>query len=126
MIMTKTTSIVEHCEHVSSSETHHTASTEKVLLSELEKDDERTSWMAWVVVVVVVLISTASATMWMTASSVPSATSAYLNVDLTQLNWLSNISAILNTTFSLPSALSYERFGLKKSVNENFFFHLDM
>lgn len=118
-------SIVEHCELVSSMEhctTSHTESTEKIRISQQDEgEDERTSRMAWVVVAVVVSISTASATMWMTASSVPSAASAYLDINLTQLNWLSNISAIINTTCSLPSALSYERLGLKKSVNENFF-----
>jgi hypothetical protein len=117
-------SIVEHSEHVPSID-HSTPSlaksTEKMRISDQdEEEDEGTSWMAWVVVTVVVLISTASAIMWMTASSVPSAASAYLNVSLTKLNWLSNISAIINTTCSLPCAFSYERFGLKKSVNDTF------
>ncbi|CAO3595279.1 unnamed protein product [Absidia cylindrospora] len=81
-----------------------------------DDEKEETSWIAWVLVLVVISINTASAMMWMTASSLPTAAVSYFNVTLTEINWLSNLSAILNTVFSLPSAWSYERFGLKKSI----------
>lgn len=54
--------------------------------------------------------------MWMIASSVPAVMSEWMKISLTELNWLSNASAICNTIFSLPTAWFYERFGIKTSV----------
>lgn len=54
----------------------------------------------------------------MTASSVPSMLSEWMNISLTQLNWLSNVSAILTTLVSLLSPLAYDVLGIKLSVNE--------
>ncbi|ORX60621.1 MFS general substrate transporter [Hesseltinella vesiculosa] len=79
-------------------------------------EKEHTSMMAWVVVVVTVAINSACAVMWMTGSCIPTAGPEYFGIDLTQLNWLSNISAILNTVGSLPSAWCYEYLGIKKSM----------
>ncbi|KAI8342158.1 major facilitator superfamily domain-containing protein [Chlamydoabsidia padenii] len=100
------TTMVGHCDHVYTKN-------EKI---HMEPEEEKTSWMAWIVVGVVVAVNTSCAVMWLTASSLPTAFTDYMMISLTQLNWLSNISAIINTTFSLPSAWSYERFGLKTSI----------
>ncbi|KAI8096953.1 major facilitator superfamily domain-containing protein [Halteromyces radiatus] len=83
---------------------------------EKNEADNKTSMMAWLLVVVVILINSSSAMMWMTASSVPVSTSVYFNISLTQVNWISNVSAIINTVFSLPCAWIYEKYGLKFSI----------
>ncbi|CAO0789450.1 unnamed protein product [Mucor circinelloides] len=40
----------------------------------------------------------------------------WMNVSLSQINWLSNASAICNTVFSLFTAWAYERIGIKASI----------
>ncbi|KAI9303844.1 major facilitator superfamily domain-containing protein [Cunninghamella echinulata] len=50
---------------------------------------------------------------WLSASSAPQVTSSWLNVSFSDLNWLANISAVVSALLSLPTAWSYERFGIK-------------
>lgn len=78
--------------------------------------EEKTSLAAWAQTAVCVIINSCCAIMWMTASSVPSVMSEWMGTSLTQLNWLSNASAICNTLFSLPTAWVYEKYGIKTSI----------
>ncbi|KAI7898914.1 major facilitator superfamily domain-containing protein [Cokeromyces recurvatus] len=75
-----------------------------------------TTWVAWLQVISIMLINCACALMWMTGASSPTSMSAWLQVDFTLLNWLSNVAAIVNTVFSLITLWSYERFSLKKNI----------
>ncbi|KAI9475399.1 MAG: major facilitator superfamily domain-containing protein [Benjaminiella poitrasii] len=77
---------------------------------------ERTSWMAWIETAVCVGVNMSCAFMWGTGSSVPILMSAWMKVNLTQVNWLSNASAICNTLFSLTTAWAYEKLGIKTSI----------
>ncbi|KAI9484967.1 major facilitator superfamily domain-containing protein [Zychaea mexicana] len=62
------------------------------------------------------LVNCACAMMWVTGSSAPNTMAAWMHVDLTQLNWLSNVAAISNAIFSLVAAYAYERFGVKVCI----------
>ncbi|KAI9356331.1 major facilitator superfamily domain-containing protein [Pilaira anomala] len=76
----------------------------------------KTSIQAWLLAFSCIMVNCFCAVMWMTASSVPAVMSEWMKISLTELNWLSNASAICNTIFSLPTAWFYERFGIKTSV----------
>ncbi|ORE15919.1 MFS general substrate transporter [Rhizopus microsporus] len=78
--------------------------------------EEKTTIAAWIVTVICILLNCSCAVMWMTASSVPSMLSEWMNISLTQLNWLSNVSAILTTLVSLLSPLAYDILGIKLSL----------
>lgn len=82
-----------------------------------EEEQDKTSWTAWIVLFCTALINAACAIMWMTPSSAPDTMSAWMQADLTQLNWLSNVCAISNTVFSIAAAWGYERFGTKTCVS---------
>ncbi|KAI9475453.1 MAG: major facilitator superfamily domain-containing protein [Benjaminiella poitrasii] len=93
----------------------------------IEDDDSRiktyhqekvygTTRLAWIQIISVMLINCACALMWMTPVASPVAMSSWLQVDYTQLNWLSNVAAIFNTLFSLVTLWSYQRFSLKKNI----------
>ncbi|KAI8054981.1 major facilitator superfamily domain-containing protein [Gilbertella persicaria] len=75
-----------------------------------------TTWIAWLQVISIMLINSAVSLMWLSASSTPSAASEWLGINLTQLNWLSNVSAIINTFFSLVTGWSYQQFGIKANI----------
>ncbi|OBZ88572.1 hypothetical protein A0J61_03374, partial [Choanephora cucurbitarum] len=75
-----------------------------------------TTWIAWLQILSVMLINSAASLMWMSASSTPTVTAEWLHISLTQLNWLSNISAIINTCCSLITGWSYQRFGMKSNI----------
>ncbi|CAO3587596.1 unnamed protein product [Absidia cylindrospora] len=74
------------------------------------------SYLAWVVIFCVVLLNTAVNLTWLSASSAPKSTSTWMQVSYSTLNWLSNVSAILNTIVSIPLPYSYERFGIKTNL----------
>lgn len=75
-----------------------------------------TTWIAWLQVISIMLVNSACSLMWMSGSSSPMAVSEWLKVDFTALNWLSNVSAIINTLFSLATGWSYQRFGIKSNI----------
>lgn len=75
-----------------------------------------TTWIAWLHVVNIMLVNGASSLMWASASSAPIAVSEWMQVDYTALNWLSNLSAVINTLCSLITGWSYQRFGVKANV----------
>ena len=79
--------------------------------------EEITSAAAWIETLVCIGVSTSCAFMWTTGASAPNVMSQWMNVSLSQINWLSNASAICNTVFSLLTAWAYERIGIKASVN---------
>lgn len=79
--------------------------------------EEKTSTAAWIETLVCIGVSTSCAFMWTTGASAPNVMSQWMNVSLSQINWLSNASAICNTVFSLLTAWAYERIGIKASVN---------
>ncbi|KAI8338523.1 major facilitator superfamily domain-containing protein [Chlamydoabsidia padenii] len=70
----------------------------------------------WLVVGGVVLLNTAVNLTWLSASSAPRSTSLWMQVSYPTLNWLSNVSAILNTIVSIPLPYFYERFGIKTNL----------
>ncbi|KAI9243722.1 major facilitator superfamily domain-containing protein [Phascolomyces articulosus] len=74
-----------------------------------------THWSAWLVTACVMIVNTACAMMWMTFPSAP-VSIHWMQVDLTQLNWLSNVAAISNAVFSLVAAYAYEKFGVKACI----------
>lgn len=78
--------------------------------------EEKTSTAAWLETLVCIGVSTSCAFMWTTGASAPNVMSQWMNVSLSQINWLSNASAICNTVFSLFTAWAYERIGIKTSV----------
>ncbi|KAG2198674.1 hypothetical protein INT47_001813 [Mucor saturninus] len=78
--------------------------------------EDKTSLSAWLQTAVCVAVNGSCAIMWMTSSSVPAVMSEWMGTSLTQLNWLSNASAICNTLFSLPTAWVYEKYGIKNSI----------
>lgn len=78
--------------------------------------EEKTSAAAWIETIVCIGVSASCAFMWATGASSPNIMSKWMDVSLTQINWLSNASAICNTAFSLSTAWAYERFGIKASV----------
>ncbi|KAL7313569.1 hypothetical protein PS15m_007304 [Mucor circinelloides] len=87
----------------------------------IEKKDKSTiaygtTWIAWLQVISIMLVNSACSLMWMSGSSSPMAISEWLKVDFTALNWLSNVSAIVNTLFSLLTGWSYQRFGIKANI----------
>lgn len=84
--------------------------------------EEKTSVAAWVEILVCMGVSTSCAFMWTTCAGVPNIMSKWMEVSLTQINWLSNASSICNTSFSLLTAWAYEKFGIKTSVSDYFFF----
>ncbi|CAO3632354.1 unnamed protein product [Cunninghamella blakesleeana] len=75
-----------------------------------------TSKMAWLVVVCVVLLNTAVTMTWLSPASAPKVISTWMNVSFNDLNWLSNASSIINAIIALPTAWSYERFGIKYNL----------
>ncbi|KAI8144123.1 major facilitator superfamily domain-containing protein [Fennellomyces sp. T-0311] len=75
-----------------------------------------THWTAWFVTVCVMLVNAACAIMWTTGSSAPISLSEWMQVDLSHLNWLSNIAAISNAIFSLLAPWAYDRFGIKLCI----------
>jgi hypothetical protein len=75
-----------------------------------------TTWVAWLQLGSIILINTACSIMWMSACSSPIAVSQWLNISFSQLNWLSNASAIINSIFSVVTGWSYERYGIKANV----------
>ncbi|KAL7318034.1 hypothetical protein PS15m_004310 [Mucor circinelloides] len=78
--------------------------------------EEKTSTAAWLETLVCIGVSTSCAFMWTTGASAPNVMSQWMNVSLSQINWLSNASAICNTVFSLFTAWAYERIGIKTSI----------
>ncbi|EPB84791.1 hypothetical protein HMPREF1544_08434 [Mucor circinelloides 1006PhL] len=78
--------------------------------------EEKTSTAAWLETLVCIGVSTSCAFMWTTGASAPNVMSQWMNVSLSQINWLSNASAICNTVFSLFTAWAYERIGIKASI----------
>ncbi|KAL9537103.1 hypothetical protein MBANPS3_012082 [Mucor bainieri] len=78
--------------------------------------EEKTSPAAWIETLVCIGVSTSCAFMWTTGASAPNVMSQWMNVSLSQINWLSNASAICNTVFSLFTAWAYERIGIKTSI----------
>ncbi|GAN07696.1 major Facilitator Superfamily protein [Mucor ambiguus] len=86
----------------------------------IEKDQSTTiygtTWVAWLQVISIILVNSACSLMWLSGSSSPIAISEWLKVDFTALNWLSNVSAIVNTLFSLLTGWSYQRFGVKANI----------
>lgn len=77
----------------------------------------KTTWIAWVLTVCISLHNAACTIMWQTASSAAITTADWMNANLTQVNWLSNTSAIANCIFSIVCVWSYERFGIKACVS---------
>jgi FLVCR family MFS transporter 7 len=88
----------------------------KSLQQQQDSFEEKTSMAAWIETLVCVGLNSSCAMMWMTASSTPVVMSAWMDCTLTQLNWLSNAAAICNTIFSLLTAWSYEKIGIKMSI----------
>jgi hypothetical protein len=80
--------------------------------------EEKTSAAAWIETLVCIGVSTSCAFMWTTCAGAPNIISKWMEVSLTQINWLSNASAICNTVFSLLTAWAYEKFGIKASVSD--------
>ncbi|KAI8647187.1 major facilitator superfamily domain-containing protein [Parasitella parasitica] len=78
--------------------------------------EEKTSAVAWIETLVCMGVSTSCAFMWTTGASAPNVMSQWMNVSLSQINWLSNASAICNTVFSLLTAWAYEKIGIKASI----------
>ncbi|KAL0141012.1 major facilitator superfamily domain-containing protein [Mucor lusitanicus] len=78
--------------------------------------EEKTSTAAWIETLVCIGVSTSCAFMWTTSASAPNVMSQWMDVSLSQINWLSNASAICNTVFSLFTAWAYERIGIKTSI----------
>lgn len=78
--------------------------------------EEKTSTAAWIETLVCIGVSTSCAFMWTTGASAPNVMSQWMDVSLSQINWLSNASAICNTIFSLFTAWAYEKIGMKTSV----------
>lgn len=76
----------------------------------------KTSVAAWIETIVCVSLNSSCAIMWMTASSTPAVMTQWMGISLTQLNWLSNYSAICNSIFSLLAAWVYDRVGIKTSL----------
>lgn len=95
-----------------------TTSSNSTATDEDTRLEEKTSIAAWIEVIVCIGVSTSCSFMWGTGSSVPNIMSKWMNVSLTQINWLSNASAICNTVFSLATAWAYEKFGIKTSVKQ--------
>jgi hypothetical protein len=77
---------------------------------------EQVSPWAWFVIGGAVLLNTAVNLTWLSASSAPRSTSLWMQVSYPTLNWLSNVSAILNTLVSIPLPYFYERFGIKANL----------
>ncbi|KAI8145186.1 major facilitator superfamily domain-containing protein [Fennellomyces sp. T-0311] len=75
-----------------------------------------THWSAWVAVSCVIAVNVACIIMWTTASNAPVSFMEWLQCDYNKLNWLSNVAAISNATFSIVAAWAYERFGPKACV----------
>ncbi|KAI8884429.1 MFS general substrate transporter [Backusella circina FSU 941] len=75
-----------------------------------------TTWVAWLQIANVILVNSACSMMWMSAASTPLVSSEWLQASLTRTNWLSNVSAICNSVFSVLTAWSYERFGIKANI----------
>ncbi|KAI8075651.1 major facilitator superfamily domain-containing protein [Thamnidium elegans] len=75
-----------------------------------------TTWIAWVQIFNVILVNSASSLMWASASSAPVVVSEWMQVNYTALNWLSNLSAVINTICSLLTGWSYQRFGIKANI----------
>lgn len=82
----------------------------------VQQDEGSTSLVAWLFCICIMVVNTVCAWMWVTTASAPLSFATWMNVDYAGVNWLSNVSAIFNTVFSLIAGWSYERFGIKKSV----------
>ncbi|KAI9022282.1 major facilitator superfamily domain-containing protein [Phycomyces nitens] len=76
----------------------------------------KTSIIAWVNLVAVVFVNISCALTWMTVSSSPDVSAEWMEASLSQVNWLSNVSAIINSLLSLTTPWAYEILGLKKVV----------
>lgn len=86
-----------------------------------EKPQEQTTAWAWLGTVVCMVLNSSCAIMWMTASSTPTVMADWMAISLTQLNWLSNGSAILNALVSFITPLAYDKLGIRSSVSIPFF-----
>lgn len=84
--------------------------------SKTSTEEGVTSPLAWLGAIVCFAINCSCAMMWMTGPSTPAVMSKWMDVSLTQLNWLSNASSIVNSIFSLCTAWAYDKFGLKYSL----------
>lgn len=82
-----------------------------------EKPQEQTTTWAWLGTVVCMVLNSSCAIMWMTASSTPTVMADWMAISLTQLNWLSNGSAILNALVSFITPLAYDKLGIRSSVS---------
>ncbi|KAI9321646.1 major facilitator superfamily domain-containing protein [Dichotomocladium elegans] len=91
------------------------SASEQVEVAATEVSD-KTPFMAWVVTVSIMLVNAACNIMWTTCSSAPTPTSEWMQIDFSQLNWLSNACAIANTVLSLVCGWAYERFGVKPCI----------
>ncbi|KAL0079732.1 major facilitator superfamily domain-containing protein [Phycomyces blakesleeanus] len=81
-----------------------------------ESHEYKTSAIAWINLVAVVFVNISCALTWMTVSSSPDVSAIWMEASLSQVNWLSNVSAIINSLLSLTTAWAYEMFGLKKVI----------
>ncbi|KAG1165314.1 hypothetical protein G6F36_013418 [Rhizopus arrhizus] len=81
-----------------------------------EKPQEQTTTWAWLGTVVCMVLNSSCAIMWMTASSTPTVMADWMAISLTQLNWLSNGSAILNALVSFITPLAYDKLGIRSSL----------
>ncbi|KAI8968036.1 major facilitator superfamily domain-containing protein [Mycotypha africana] len=89
---------------------------EEKLTNNIAEIQYGTTWIAWLQVLSIILVNSACSLMWMSATSSPTAVSEWLNVSFSSLNWLSNVSAIVNTVFSLITGWAYEKFGIKRNI----------
>ncbi|KAI9321652.1 major facilitator superfamily domain-containing protein [Dichotomocladium elegans] len=76
----------------------------------------KTSLMAWIVTLAIMMVNAAASMMWTTGSSAPLTLSDWMSVDLSKVNWLSNVCAINNSVFSILCIWAYEHFGVKRCV----------
>ncbi|KAI7872579.1 major facilitator superfamily domain-containing protein [Spinellus fusiger] len=83
---------------------------------EPKEKEYKTSKMAWIQLLSALLVNSSCAISWTTASSAPDAAAEWMKSDLTQLNWLSNTSAIINSILSLTTPWAYEKYGLKTMI----------
>ncbi|KAI7862228.1 major facilitator superfamily domain-containing protein [Spinellus fusiger] len=83
---------------------------------EPKEKEYKTSKMAWIQLLSVVLVNASCGISWTTASSAPDAAAEWMKSDLTQLNWLSNTSAVITCILSLTTPWAYEKYGLKTMI----------
>jgi hypothetical protein len=78
--------------------------------------DCKTYPMAWVALFFLVFLRAAVSIYNNTFSPIPVVTAKYLNVDLTAINWLFNIQAVVFIIVSFFTSWLFESLGVKKSV----------